>query len=326
MRILFVKLGAVGDAVMARSLPALARQRHPQGRFTWLAGRGVAPLVRLFEGVDEVVEADDAAILAGGPWARTRALAALAWSLAGRSFDLVLTGHADPRYRALGALVPAASRRSFGPGLPLPGRYHGDEYARLLDGGEAPAAPRPPLRPLRPRLDAALARRLGRGQGGILLFPGGAKNLLRDDALRRWPLGHYAALARMLRRRGRAVWIGGSASDAWVRQAFQGLGCADLVGMADLPQTLALCARARAVVTHDSGPLHLAQAAGARVVALFGPTLPSEKLRPQPGSLALWGGERLACRPCYDGRDYAPCTDNACLRGIGPETVFKALG
>lgn len=325
MNILFVKLGAMGDAVMARALPARAKALHPNGRFTWLAGRAIAPLARLFDGVDEVVEADDQALLTGGPWARARALAQLWRRLALRRYDLVLTGHADARYLALSAPVRAGQRRAFGPGLPMPGRWHGDEYARLLDGDERAGQARLALKPLRPALSPALARLLRPGKRSVLLFPGGAKNLLRDDALRRWPLAHYGALARALRAQGRSVWVGGAASDAWVRPAFKGLGCVDLIGQADLLQSLALCARADSVVTHDSGPLHLAQASGTRVIGLFGPTTPSEKVDPQARCTVLWGGEDLACRPCYDGRDYALCHDNRCLAGVLPRQVLQAL-
>ncbi len=46
MRVLFVKIGAIGDALMARGLPLALRRDHPGARLTWAAGRTIAPLVR----------------------------------------------------------------------------------------------------------------------------------------------------------------------------------------------------------------------------------------------------------------------------------------
>jgi heptosyltransferase-2 len=158
-----------------------------------------------------------------------------------------------------------------------------------------------------------------------LIFPGGARNLMRDNPLRRWPLRHYGALARLAADAGWRVWLGGSAGDVWVRGEFEGLPHVDLLGRTDLPQTLALCARADAVVTHDSGPSHLAQASGSRVLTLFGPTLPSNFMDPAAPARALWGGVGLACRPCYDGLDFAACPDNVCLSSLTPGDVLAAL-
>lgn len=325
MKILFVKLGAIGDALMARGLPALAKRLHPDSRLTWVAGRGVAPLVRLFPGVDQVVVADDAALLLGALPQRLGAGLRLASDLGLGRWDLVLTGHADRRYRLLTAFVRAGERRGFGPGFPKPGRFHGDEYARLLHNIDGPAAPAAPLPGLRVALDQGLASRL-RGKGpAALLFPGGARNALRDGPLKRWPLRHYAALAKLLLKRGWRVWLGGGAGDAWTREAFQGLKTLDLIGATDLPQTLALCAAAKAVVSHDSGPMHLAQASGAKVIALFGPTPPASFVDPRSDSRVIWGGEELACRPCYDGRDFAPCADNICLGHVAPGRVLRLV-
>ena len=327
MNILFVKIGAIGDAVMARTLPALAKQRYPQGRFTWMAGRSVSELVRYFHGVDEVLEVDDRALLAGSKSQKARAVMHAWRQVALKRYDAVLVGHGDWRFRLLSAPTFAGQRRHFvrQPVFPRAGRWHGDEYARLLHGEDGPQVLRPALQPLRPSLPKALSARL-KGHGkAVLLFPGGARNLLRDDYLRRWPLEHYAALAKGLHAKGYRLWLGGAQSDEWVRPAFKDIPHEDLLGVGGLVQTLGICAAADIVVAHDSGPLHLAQAARTRTLALFGPTLPSEKVEPGADVTVMWGGAQLACRPCYDGRNFAVCPAPLCLAQIRPEQALQAL-
>jgi heptosyltransferase-2 len=38
----------------------------------------------------------------------------------------------------------------------------------------------------------------------------------------------------------------------------------------------------------------------------------------------LWGGAHLPCRPCYDGREFARCSDNVCISSISPAEVHAA--
>ena len=204
------------------------------------------------------------------------------WSaLAGRRFDLVITAHSDPRYRMLAARVRAGERRWLGERKPRPrlvaGRYHGDEYVRLVTRSTTAGRGATRRRRSAPTLDAGVADRLAPlgARRLIALAPGGARNPARDNPLRRWPLEHYAALARRLAANGDAVLLTGSDDDAWTRAAFAGIDVVDLVGATTLPGLAALYARCAAVVTHDSGPLHVARLVDARVVALFGPTIPS---------------------------------------------------
>jgi heptosyltransferase-2 len=159
----------------------------------------------------------------------------------------------------------------------------------------------------------------------VAIAPGGARNVLRDDALRRWPAENYADLTKRLLTDGIQVVLTGSPSDDWVRERFRHLPIIDLVGKTTLIELIAIYRACDLVITHDSGPMHLAAAAGARVVAVFGPTNPNEKVLVGGGIRVLWGGERLACRPCYDGRNYADCHDNRCLKEITVGAVYEEV-
>ncbi|OOF65684.1 lipopolysaccharide heptosyltransferase II [Rodentibacter sp. Ppn85] len=99
---------------------------------------------------------------------------------------------------------------------------------------------------------------------------------------KRWPHYHYAELAGMLIEQGYAVEIFGSQKDvnageqicralSEVQQRF----CLNLAGQTDLNQAVDLIANCTAVVSNDSGLMHIAAATNRPLVALYGPTSPT---------------------------------------------------
>jgi heptosyltransferase-2 len=133
---------------------------------------------------------------------------------------------------------------------------------------------------------------------------------------------HYAAVARALEPHAEVVLVG-DASDAWVRPAFADVAVTDRIGGIPLAETLTFFRGCTLTISHDTGPMHLVRLAGSHLLALFGPTDPSERVPEDERTTVLWGGAHLACRPCYDGRNYAPCADNVCLSSIGPDVVVR---
>ena len=144
MRLLIVRIGAIGDVVMTLAAVEAARRLEPAARVTWLCGGLVRPLLEHVGTVDEIVAVDDRALLKGTARERTREVRKVWQALAGRRFDLVVTAHADPRYRVLTATVRAGTRRNLrstgARQAPIAGRYEGDEYARLVHGIDGPDA------------------------------------------------------------------------------------------------------------------------------------------------------------------------------------------
>lgn len=98
---------------------------------------------------------------------------------------------------------------------------------------------------------------------------------------KRWPHYHYAKLAEMLIAQGYGVELFGSAKDEAVgeeiRQALpQALQpfCVNLAGKTNLNEAVDLIANCTAVVSNDSGLMHIAAATNRPLVALYGPTSP----------------------------------------------------
>lgn len=324
-RLLIVKFGAIGDVVMA--IPAVHALRLAGMEIDWVCGPVVAPLLACYPWIRTIV-VDDRAILKGSAPERLGALFALWRSVGLAKYEVCATLYYDARYQVVTLLVRARRKLMLSSTdrnrMLLPGRHHTDEYARILLGledGERPLG----LAPVRPEdLPVSPLTRTGT-RPRVVLAPAGAKNMMRDDALRRWPVENYAALATVLLERGTEVVLAGGPGDTWAVPMFEGMPVTNLIGKLDLPEMLALLDDSDVMVTHDTGPLHLAGVTRVGIVSIFGPTDPRGRLPQRTNTVALWGGEGFACRPCYDGRDFAPCLHNGCIRQVSVAMVVREV-
>ena len=156
------------------------------------------------------------------------------------------------------------------------------------------------------------------GRPLVILSPGAAYG-----PAKRWPADRFAGLARKLRdEAGAAVAVIGESGDAaaaaLILEALDGRGL-DLTGQTTLSRLIAVVRHARLVVTNDSGPLHIADAVGVPIVALFGPTNPAAT-GPRRGPAAVLKKE-VPCWPCL----YRACPyDHRCMTRIEVEDAFEA--
>ena len=135
-------------------------------------------------------------------------------------------------------------------------------------------------------------------------------------ALKAWPRGCWQTLAADLEERGMDWCVLGQG------ETFLG-SARDLTGKTSLRQSCAVLSHARALVTGDSGPMHLASAVGVPLVALFGPTGPEWGFYPE-GPLDAVLEAKPACRPCsLHGK--ARCKNGQpCMQDIAPAAVLAA--
>ncbi len=328
-KILIVKLGAIGDVCLV--LPAAWRLHQAGVQIHWLCGKTVAPLLACYSWIHPIV-ADESLLLRTRSLGTFRELLRLWRVLLGTSFDLCALLQFDPRYRVLTLFTQTRktilldrTNRSFNL---VSERHHTAEYARILSAAtsdtESVEFTRENFAPVTP--DRLPENPLPRsGQTRIALVPGGARNLMNDNPQRRWPIASYRALAEHLIERGYQVVLTGGPDDRWAAEYFVDLPVEDCIGAWKLPQTIAFYQSCDCVVSHDSGPLHFAGLTDCGIVAIFGPTAPAKFLPRRPRVTALWGGARLACRPCYDGKTFAPCSSIACMASVSPGSVLDAV-
>jgi lipopolysaccharide heptosyltransferase I len=129
-----------------------------------------------------------------------------------------------------------------------------------------------------------------------------ALNLGARWETKRWPPEHFAAVARRaVESRGAGLLAVGAPEDrphvAELIRHLDPIPVLDLCGRTTLPQLAALAERSDVVLSNDTGPLHLAVAAGARVVGVY--TCTSPRLNGPYGPLSLAAETRVWCKGSY---------------------------
>lgn len=173
-------------------------------------------------------------------------------------------------------------------------------------------------------VDAAVRRKLITTlalEDGMAALAPGARH-----AAKRWPAGHWRALIKLLRDRGRRVLLIGSAEERPLCDEIGGddagaVNAAGACAVGDLPELLA---GAACLVTNDSAFAHLAPLVGVPCVDLFGPTSPRFGFAPRGSrDRVLYLGS--PCSPCSK-HGARPCwrARQVCLEDIRPAAVFAA--
>jgi heptosyltransferase-2 len=327
--ILAVRFGAIGDLLLITPLLRAIRTGHPGARIAVLTKERYVPLLSDNPNVNEV-------------WGMSagESIREVAEQIRAVQYSHLLDLHGNLRTLALRGLVRGpwhgfskrrlprlaliATKRDFYDGAgPMAERYF--EAAAGLDvypdGG-------PPEFFLSPEAEASAAehlRRVALGEGPALvaLAPGAA------HATKRWPVAHWLHLAKRLRGTGAELILVGGPDDArlarWIATD-AGPGAASVAGELGLQETGAVIKRAAALVSGDTGVMHMATAVGTPVVALFGPTVREFGFFPYQAPRSTVVELPLGCRPCSaQGGAHCPLGHHRCLREIGPDMVFDAL-
>jgi heptosyltransferase-2 len=321
--VLLVRFSSIGDVLLTTPLVRSLRARHPDARLVFVTKQAMAPLVSDNPHLSAVVT------LASGERIGTLAarLAALAPT---RGLDL----HGSVRSLALRARVHCPwhgySKRKLARGVlvatkidlyrhrvPVAERYFA--AARGLDVQPDGGAPEFFLgAPARQRVERWLAERNPERTPFVVLAPGAA------HFTKRWPPSYWLDLAARLRSAAYRLVVVGGPDDRAVAAPLAHV--ADIVaGEFNLQETGALLAHARALVSGDTGVMHMASGVGTPVVALFGPTVEQFGFFPYRARATVLQ-RNLDCRPCSTmGGPRCPMGHHRCLVDISPGEVATAV-
>lgn len=333
MNILIVGPSWVGDMVMAQTLFMCLKQRHPECTIDVLAPEWSRPIL---ERMPEVRQALSFPL--GHGVLKIGARRRIGRELKGRYQQAILLPNS-----LKSALTP------FFAGIPLRTGWKGEMRYGLLNDlrtldkqryplmierfmalaydkdAELPKPyPRPCLQVNSENRDAALQEfKLTSEQPVLALCPGA-----EFGEAKRWPAEHYAQVAEHYIRQGWQVWVFGSKSDHPVGEDIQarlipGLReeVANLAGETSLAQAIDLLSCASAVVSNDSGLMHVAAALNLPLVAVYGSTSP-DFTPPLVEQVAIVR-TGIECSPCFERTCKYGHYD--CLRQLAPQQVIDAL-
>lgn len=331
--ILIIKPTSLGDVVHALPVLAKLRDAFPDARVSWLVAHALAPLVESNHSLDAVYRFHRRA---GGFLGTAKANIALAGALRRADFDCVIdlqgllrsalfaraTGapmrvglsdaregsrgfythiakvegavHAVDRYLRVGEVLGFDGEEAHF-GLEMPQWAH-QAVARILESHE-PALPRP----------------------YIALSPGARW------PTKMWPAENFTEAARLLGERfGGTVFLVGTEREAGASGARiardLGEGVVNCVGRTSIEELVALFGRMDMLITPDTGLLHVADALGVPLVAIFGPTDPV-KTGPYIQRDRVMVSHACPEAPCFRrecGRE--PCD---AMRAVSPRAVFE---
>jgi ADP-heptose:LPS heptosyltransferase len=263
--ILVIKLGALGDVILAMDAFQAIRQHHANDSITLLTRRPFVALTEKMPWFDAVWTDPAPKFLQVRKWlAFRRRLRGAKFS---RVYDLQCNDRAGFYYRLLG------------PGRPeWCGVARGCSHPRPDFGGQNLPVTERLMRLIAvagvPRAGAADLTWLDGDISGlqlparyVMLVPGCAP----QHPYKRWPATHFAALVDKLAAHGLASIAVGTAVDHDAIAQIQAHAPAiiNLAGLTDIGQLAALARRAEAVVGNDTGPVHITGIVGAPTLVLM---------------------------------------------------------
>lgn len=227
--------------------------------------------------------------------------------------------HGESRFVVLTDRIPNPAKDTRPPMVPF--------YLALGGPGDLTAVP-PKLMLDAVQVDATLAGMHLQHQQYYAFAPGA-----EYGPAKRWPARHFAVLAEQL---PLPVVLLGSAKDADICNEIAHTvnlvrpgHCQNWAGHTTLTHAMAALAGAKAVVTNDSGLMHVAAALQVPQVALFGSSSPLHTPPLSAAAKVVWLKNNLAyepplqCAPCY-ARE-CPLDHTRCLVDIQPDDVLDLV-
>ena len=339
-KILIFRTGAIGDVLMTTPLIRSIRKEFPQAEIVYYVGEYSASVLQNNPFVDRIEEFSERKIFFKR---NIPELFKLIRRISGERFDIVFTLEKHWIFGLITLLSGIKTRVGFFRSLfeylfPTVKikysnhRHEIDNYFDLLDkffrhkvkrnyGMDIDISAKDKL------FAGQLVKSLAKNRIIGISAGGGGQNPGESGAIRKWPAENYEALIKLLIKDYPIILFGGPQDHKDNQKIIRHIGSLkvlDSAGQCDLHQSAALMQKCVLIVTHDSGPMHLAAAAGCRTVTIFGPTNPLRKAPLSNKNIFLWTDQDIY-EPAYEYYGRKPDLKKKWMRNIAIQEVYNSV-
>jgi 3-deoxy-D-manno-octulosonic-acid transferase/heptosyltransferase-1 len=341
-----VKLSAIGDVIQTLPMLEALKKQYPRAQIDWVVEEDASSLLLSHPRVDRVIISRRKSwvkrvLKPGEFWRTLREVSRFVRDLRSRHYDWVIDNHGIFKSGLL--MLLSRGRRKIGfqasAGIADEGSYlftheqykplsierHAlERYLDLVSQMGVQTDPTSFYFPVPPdslKQAEALLRQKGFASRPLVVIHPVAKWKTKQ-----WPAENFARLISALAQEKATVVITGSPQDEGpVREVLHQAGSEsvkvlNLVGKTNLMDLAGIFSLSDLVLSPDTGPMHLAAAVKAPLIALFGPTAP---WRTGPyGNNPRIIRRALPCSPCFKKK----CQTMECMNSISVEEVLDAVG
>ena len=319
---LLIRLGAIGDIVLATAAIEAISLAEPDAQIDLVCKARFAGLLQGNPHIAKVYAFDEK-----GRHKGLRGLLLFIHELSAKKYNFIIDLQNNPRSRMITLCLNAGQKihwlkDTWRRRMLVWGQGRGKTYKtviqRYLSAVEQAGIKQPEAKPkLYPVADDTI--KLPQGEY-IAIAPGA------HWPTKRWP--GYSELVTKLKTVNSEIVIVGDKNDRDVADNITKVsrtGITDLCGQLDLSQLSYVLSKAKLLVTNDTGALHIAEAGGTPVLAIFGPTVRQFGFAPWRKESKIVETE-LDCRPCsLHGSKQCPKGHFNCMKLITADQVLSEI-
>jgi lipopolysaccharide heptosyltransferase I len=342
--ILIVKLSAIGDVIQTLPMVEALKRQYPDARIDWVVEEDASTLLLNHPVINRVIISRrkswvKEARKPGGFWMTLREMGRFIRELRSQRYDWIIDNHGIFKSGLL--VLLSRGRRKIGfqasAGIADEGSYfftherykplsierHAlERYLDLVSQLGVPTDSTAFHLPVPP--DAVKRAEVMLREKGFDSHPLVVLHPMAKWETKQWPAEKFARLISALAQKNASVVITGSPQDEGpveeiLHRTGDSVKVLNLAGKTNLMELAGLFSLSDLVLSPDTGPMHLAAAVKAPLIALFGPTAPW-RTGPYGNNSAIIRKD-LPCSPCFKKK----CRTMECMDSISVEEVLAAV-